>query len=1072
MKKMTSILKIGGLILFTAALLFLGACDDGEKKVLNPVDKTALKAKITEAETLLATAVASADGTDVLMTKNWVATAIWNALDSAIKSGKQISSNNNATATQVNDAITALNTAMAVFLPQRGTGVPNDGLNRTAFNTLVSEIDAFPSTLIITDDGTFLGGVDWYLISDYNILLTAVDTAIETVMKTVPDIAQSDIDNAVSILNTAKTNFEAKKKNTEIISTPLAYRVNAAGTAFANAGNGSGYTATENGKGSFVTSGGLKVYDTVGKQEGRWKYDWFNGWWDRYIDVGYINLGAQAGKLIAESSDFSIETIFALPADNPDAVVDQVIWSFADTTTVTNDLFSLGWREVYLRIWSETYSGGPAHAPHEIHGALNKDGASWDNTREDAHKPYGKWVHTVVTKSGGTLTMYIDGVQIWTRTITNWPAYTATNFTDNYLGKNPHPGADAAAEAEAFGGDLARTGYYHFAIDNKAWNAAKVDLRYNKGPVGSGVLTTWESSAISKSALNNKILEAEAALVGVAESDDGLDIPQSGKWVTAAQKKTLTDAIDAAKIINNKEDATKDEISNSLTALSTVLDTFLTQIQDGKQATDFTDLEELITTAKTHLAIVVVSADEGATVPMNQVWVTQAEFDALDTVIKAAEAMVAAAAATQVVVDAMIITLDDAMKALPTHKMGHAAATELNKGPLTEAIAEAKTIVAGLQVADNEFDTGKDWVTAAVKTEIETAITGGETALDEATVPEDQESLNDALEALETALGKINKAKYNTKVVYRVNSAGNGFVNIGAGGETYTATVANGTGLFETSGELKVFNTQGTKDGTWMVHGNQAYDRFIDVAWVDLSAAAGDIVIAPEWTVEIIFALPGDFKGNLIDQFVFSFSNPVAALGGNRPHPNDCFMGLNFETMNFNMHRWAMDGGFDSFAQARFQFEGKPDPSPWVPGGTWNVKAHGKWVHLVLVKKADNTVSLYINGDLAYTSPFYDTFNNWNENPNPAVWGTPQYLAGELMVNTFGRNVFQKWEPDTTPIADGAEALGNHLYNAGLYHFAISDSAWTSTDVTTRYGQSPVGEAKALNIWVPTLKNP
>jgi len=270
----------------------------------------------------------------------------------------------------------------------------------------------------------------------------------------------------------------------------VCFRVNAAGTAFENIGSSKGgsvtYTATpQRGAGAFETVSGRKVFNTKGTKDGQWKFHWFEGFWDRYINVGYVDLGANTGDLLASLNNWSIETVFALPADHPDAIVDQFVWSFVDAAPLTNNqtgqMVAFGWREMYTRVVS------PAA---ELNAGFTDD--PWGAGTAYRAIPIGAWAHLVVTKTaGGMITSYINGTQMNQNTIDFPTTYTAGSFKVNALGKDPYMDIPAPAGDVAFGMDLANTKYFHFAIDNKAWSASEVTTRYMNSPVGKGQLVAW-----------------------------------------------------------------------------------------------------------------------------------------------------------------------------------------------------------------------------------------------------------------------------------------------------------------------------------------------------------------------------------------------------------------------------------------------------------------------------------------------------------------------------------------------------------------------------------------------------
>lgn len=274
--------------------------------------------------------------------------------------------------------------------------------------------------------------------------------------------------------------------------TPLVcFKVNDAGTGFVNTGtSGSTYAATNVG-GSFGTSaGGQKVFNTGGTVEGYWICPWFNDLhWDRYINVGYVDLGAATGDLIASLDNWTVECIFALPSDCAVDIVDRFIWSFVDGDAVTDDLLGFNWREMYVRSWQG------ASLPEGNQGRIQWDSGfatdGWGAAESYRPLAVGTYAHLVVTKKAdGTISNYINGALV---NENNKPAqsFAAGDFTFNTLGNCPHVTTPAPTETETFGADMAKTKYYQFAIDDKAWSASEVTARYRNSYVAKGFLGAY-----------------------------------------------------------------------------------------------------------------------------------------------------------------------------------------------------------------------------------------------------------------------------------------------------------------------------------------------------------------------------------------------------------------------------------------------------------------------------------------------------------------------------------------------------------------------------------------------------
>jgi len=272
--------------------------------------------------------------------------------------------------------------------------------------------------------------------------------------------------------------------------TVICFRVNIEGNGFVNVGTGGDeYTAARVGGRFTKDESGVFVFDTGGQADGTWRIPWFNANWIRYVDMGYVELNDKVGELIAQSGNWTIETIFALPVNHQHDIVDQYIWVFSDFVPFPTNMTGLSWREMFMRIINPS-TGIINIAPPAKDASGDPDYFSpLVDTYRQASKGY--WTHLVVTKTEeGTVSIYINGEKSGTETLT-YPVFAEGIFTGNYLGRTPYPDGGPDGANTVFGYTLYNAGYYHFAIDDKAWSDSEALKRYENSLVGRGTLVFW-----------------------------------------------------------------------------------------------------------------------------------------------------------------------------------------------------------------------------------------------------------------------------------------------------------------------------------------------------------------------------------------------------------------------------------------------------------------------------------------------------------------------------------------------------------------------------------------------------
>jgi hypothetical protein len=157
---------------------------------------------------------------------------------------------------------------------------------------------------------------------------------------------------------------------------------------------------------------------------------------------------------------------------------------------------------------------------------------------------------------------------------------------------------------------------------------------------------------------------------------------------------------------------------------------------------------------------VVVNAT-AANVLVGTQWVTQAELDALDAAIAAAQAVADNAAATQAQVDAAVTALTTATAMFTAAKKDGAGNNDptVNKAALNTAIDAAKAAKTGVALDTDAANVseGTTWATQAEVDALDAAIAATQAVADNAAATQAQ--VDAAVTALTTATGTFNAAK-------------------------------------------------------------------------------------------------------------------------------------------------------------------------------------------------------------------------------------------------------------------------------------------------------------------------
>ena len=153
-------------------------------------------------------------------------------------------------------------------------------------------------------------------------------------------------------------------------------------------------------------------------------------------------------------------------------------------------------------------------------------------------------------------------------------------------------------------------------------------------------------TSVNKTELNTKIGEAQTLLDSVKSSADGSDVSTKEEWVTPTYYNALQTAITNGTTVKEKADATEQEVTEAVTALTTAMK----DVSDNKAPGSNTDevtppaetnkekLTAAIAAAKEMLNATVKNDKEGEGVESG-FWATTEAWNEFNTAIQAAEAV-------------------------------------------------------------------------------------------------------------------------------------------------------------------------------------------------------------------------------------------------------------------------------------------------------------------------------------------------------------------------------------------------------------------------------------------------
>jgi len=173
-------------------------------------DKTALISAIANANLNKVTVTISVDGSDVTPDAKWVTSAALATYVAAIGAAQAVVDDANATQGNVNDAVTVLTAANAIFNAHKANGLKI--VEKAALNAAISAANANKVSVVVSVDGSNVFNTDqWVTGAALAIYADAIVAAQLIADKT--NAIQAEVDSAVTTLGTATNAFNLAKTN-------------------------------------------------------------------------------------------------------------------------------------------------------------------------------------------------------------------------------------------------------------------------------------------------------------------------------------------------------------------------------------------------------------------------------------------------------------------------------------------------------------------------------------------------------------------------------------------------------------------------------------------------------------------------------------------------------------------------------------------------------------------------------------------------------------------------------------------------------------------------------------------
>jgi sulfur carrier protein ThiS len=561
------------------------------------VDKTALTDAITEATTNSKSVSVSTDGSDVLVANKWVTAAVEKTYTDAISAAQVIADKTDSTQTEVDNAVGALGTATTAFntAEAAGTKVVTPTQAKTRITVKVDSLWGNISIAGVEFSPNWNGNLMTSLAADikaasfsgYTLESVTSDgttaTAIFTATDELPSVPAGFTKGLDWSSGHADVSIESITTDTNVdTSTTTGAAVTVDKTALTDAIT----AATTNNKSVATSTDGSDVLAD-------------NKWVKAADEKTYTDAIAAAQAIADKTNATQIEVDNAVSAlaaatiafNNAESsgtkaavAIDKKALTDAITAATTNNksvATSTDGSDVLAdNKWvkaadEKTYTDAIA-AAQAIADKTNATQIEVDNAVSALAA--ATIAFNNAESSGTKAAVAIDKKALTdaiTAATTNYKSVATSTDGSDVLAANKwvkaadektYTDAIAAAQAIADKANATQT-----EVDNAVAVLTAATTAFNNAEAAG-----TKVAAADKTALTDAITEATTNSKSVAVSTDGSDVLVANKWVTAAVKKTYTDAIAAAQVISDKTDATQTEVDNAVGALKIATTAFNT----------------------------------------------------------------------------------------------------------------------------------------------------------------------------------------------------------------------------------------------------------------------------------------------------------------------------------------------------------------------------------------------------------------------------------------------------------------------------------------------------------------